>query len=194
MLAISKGLPQCWFVHFVCIDALTHISRAGRGFAGRHDVDGLAIGSFVRSARRQRVFRVTRLLPATPSQPSAWSTQWRYWVHKHSYLQPCSLFCSFGEYHNNNFCPKIIHSTSAAFSFNGVHETPSPAYPRAKIQTAVNTHTEGRFEQPIQILQGIWTPNLCVSSDHCSTVQGWFGVALLRFKLTPWHTLFLIRL
>lgn len=59
-----------------------------------------------------------------------------------SYPHPCSLFSSFGKYHNKNFspsllCPKIIHSSSAEFSFNGGHETPSLAYPK---NTETNSH------------------------------------------------------
>lgn len=61
--------------------------------------------------------------------------------------------------HRNDFCQ--------------CHETPSPAYPRAKIQrqTAIDAHTEGQF-------WSIWTQNHGMSADHCSSVQGWFSAAI----------------
>lgn len=135
------------------MDVLTH--RTGEpvlGFAGRHDADGLAFGGFVRSAGRQPVFFVTRLLPAAPSQPFARSTTKRYWVllsktiTSQNYLSVCCIFLYRG------------------------HEKPSPG-----LKCRDNL-------------------NLVVSADDCSTVQGWFGAAVLGFKLTPCRTLVPIHL
>lgn len=76
-------------------------SGAVRGFAGRHAVAGLAAGSFVHSAGRQPLFRVTRLFPATSSQPAACSPRksHRYkhnWFHLTKKARLChkiNFFC-----------------------------------------------------------------------------------------------------